>query len=203
MARIPNDQLEKLKMEVSLLELAKRQGYEVKKQGKDYALCCPFHDDKTPSMMISPAKNVFNCFGCGESGTVVDWVMKTQGLSFRHAVEVLAADNPSLVAHSQPIKQTGKRQLDTLPTDQSDQVLLNQVIDFYHETLLNNPNALAYLDKRGLNNPELIKHFKLGFANRTLAYRLPEKQIKAGKLIRTQLQHVGVLRQNPTHILKL
>lgn len=196
MARIPNDQLERIKSEVSLLELVKRQGYEVKKQGKDYAIRCPFHDDKTPSMMISPTKNVFNCFGCGESGTVIDWVMKTQGLSFRHAVEVLAADNPSLAAHSQPIKQTGKRQLDTLPTDQHDQVLLNQVIDFYHETLLNNPNALAYLDKRGLNNPELIKHFKLGFANRTLAYRLPEKQIKAGKLIRTQLQEVGILRSS-------
>ncbi len=209
MARIPDDQLEKIKTEVSLLELVKRQGYEVKKQGKDYAIRCPFHDDKTPSMMISPAKNVFNCFGCGESGTVIDWVMKTQGLSFRHAVEILAADNPlsqPVVAPARPapatyrssvnIKQSGKRQLDTLPTDQSDQGLLNQVIDFYHETLLNNPDALAYLDKRGLNNPELIKHFKLGFANRTLAYRLPEKQIKAGKLIRTQLQEVGILRSS-------
>ena len=72
MARIPSDQLEKIKTEVSLLELVKRQGYEVKKQGKDYALCCPFHDDKTSSMMISADKNVFNCFGCGESGSVID-----------------------------------------------------------------------------------------------------------------------------------
>ena len=182
MARIPNDQLERIKSEVSLLELVKRQGYEVKKQGKDYAIRCPFHDDKTPLMMISPDKNVFNCFGCGASGTVIDWVMKTQGVSFRHAVEVLAVDNPlsqPVVAPARPapatyrssvnIKQSGKRQLDTLPTDQSDQVLLNQVIDFYHETLLNNPDALAYLDKRGLNNPELIKHFKLVFANRNPA----------------------------------
>ncbi|MEO0443341.1 MAG: toprim domain-containing protein [Pseudomonadota bacterium] len=52
-------------------------------------------------------------------------------------------DNPSLAAHSQPVKATGKRQLDTFPSDQSDQVLLNQVIDFYHETLLNNPDAFG------------------------------------------------------------
>jgi DNA primase catalytic core len=202
MARIPNDQLERIKTEVSLLNLVESQGYQPKKQGKDYAVCCPFHDDKTPSCIISPKSNLFNCFGCGVGGSVIDWVMKTQGLSFRHAVEVLQSDSGltsslvATVANTKPVKQTGKRKLDTLPLDQDDQALLNQVMDYYHETLLQSPDALAYLDKRGLHDVELIKHFKLGFANRTLAYRLPEKQIKAGKLIRTQLQKVGILRES-------
>ena len=51
MARIPDDELERIKSEVALLDLVKRQGYEVKKQGKDYALLCPFHDEKTPPMI--------------------------------------------------------------------------------------------------------------------------------------------------------
>ncbi|HEN46732.1 MAG TPA: toprim domain-containing protein [Mizugakiibacter sp.] len=80
--------------------------------------------------------------------------------------------------------------------DADDQVLLNQVIDYYHEALQQSPEALAYLDKRGLHNPELIEHFKLGFANRTLGYRLPEKSRKAGAEVRGQLQTIGLLRSS-------
>lgn len=148
-----DDVIEKLKTEVSLLRLAESQGYQPKKQGKDYIISCPFHDEATPSLLITPAKNLFNCFGCGAAGTVVDWVMKTQGLSFRHAVEVLQKDSPSLlaadVADSTPVKRSTQKKLETLPLDQEDQALLNQVVDFYHETLLQSPDALAYLDKRG------------------------------------------------------
>jgi len=198
MARIPNDQLERIKSEVSLLDLIRRQGYEVSKQGKDYALLCPFHDDKTPSMMISQTKNVYHCFGCGASGTVVDWVMKTQGLSFRHAVEVLkkeASLTMGLAAKTTAVKKS------TVPTLESplsegvdDAAILCEVVAYYHQTLLDSPEALAYLDKRGLNNPELIAQFKLGFANRTLGLRLPRKNRAAGKQLREQLQRVGVYR---------
>ncbi len=193
--RIPKDQLEKLKSEVSLLDLVRSQGYELKKQGKDYALRCPFHDDKTPSMMISPDKNVFHCFGCGASGTVIDWVMKTQGVSFRHAAELLLEGNPSLVASPNPVKTSRQRKLDGFEVGQSDAALMNQVIDFYHDTLLNTPEALAYLESRGLKNDELIKEFKLGFANRTLGYRLPQKRTKAGDSLRGQLTEIGLYRK--------
>lgn len=71
---------------------------------------------------------------------------------------------------------------------------MHQVIDYYHETLLESDEALAYLDKRGLNDRSLITRFKLGYANRTLAYRLPQKQYKAGKQLRGQLQTLGILR---------
>jgi DNA primase len=85
---------------------------------------------------------------------------------------------------------------ETFERQTEDQVQLNQVIDFYHETLLQSAEALAYLDKRGLNDPELIVRFKLGFANRTLAYRLPEKSRKAGAELRGQLQQIGLLRKS-------
>ncbi len=89
MARFANEVIERIKAEVSLVRLAENQGYVLVKQGKDFALCCPFHEDKTPSCVITPKSNLFNCFGCGAGGSVIDWVMKTQGISFRHAVELL------------------------------------------------------------------------------------------------------------------
>ncbi len=81
----------------------------------------------------------------------------------------------------------------TLTPDTDDKILLNQVIDYYHATLKNTPKALAYLQKRGLQSPELIDHFKLGFADRTLGTRLPPKQVKAGKQIRSRLVDLGIL----------
>ncbi|MGH8229934.1 MAG: toprim domain-containing protein, partial [Steroidobacteraceae bacterium] len=78
----------------------------------------------------------------------------------------------------------------------SDQRLLGEVIEFYHETLLASPEALKYLEARGLGDRELIEHFRLGFANRTLAYRLAPKQYKAGAELRTALQRIGILRES-------
>ncbi len=78
----------------------------------------------------------------------------------------------------------------------ADAALLNQVIDFYHETLKGCPEALAYLEKRGLGSMELIERFRLGYANRTLAYRLAPKQYKAGAVLRSALQRIGILRES-------
>src|SRR5512139_2727003 len=90
MARIPDEQIERLKQEVSLVRLVERQGIVLKKHGKDYVGLCPFHDDKEPSLVISPGKNLWHCLGaCGEGGDVIHWMMKSQGVSFRHAVELL------------------------------------------------------------------------------------------------------------------
>lgn len=177
MARIPDDQIDRLKQDISLLRLAERQGIALKKHGKDYLGLCPFHDDREPSLVISPDKNLWHCLGvCGEGGDVISWMMKSQGVSFRHAVELLReGDFTSLAA--QPVKRSTVTKLATpLNASAEDQALLTQVVDYYHQALTQNPDALEYLNKRGLNHLELIDHFKLGVANRTLAYRLPEKR---------------------------
>ena len=200
MARFADEVIERIKAEVSLVRLAESQGYALVKQGKDVAVCCPFHNDKTPSCVISPSSNLFNCFGCGAGGSVIDWVMKTQGVSFRHAVELLKNDigavTSSLAAES-PIKKTTVPKLAApVSSDVDDVKLLREVVDYYHETLLQSPEAIAYLESRGLNDPELINHFKLGHANRTLGLRLPHKNRKAGAELREKLQHVGVYRES-------
>ena len=102
MARLSDAEVNKLKTQISLLRLVEAQGHQPKKQGKDYVISCPFHEEDTPSMVISPKNNLFHCFGCGEAGSVIDWVMKTRGVSFRFACEILQEDagGSRLLSHS-------------------------------------------------------------------------------------------------------
>lgn len=197
MARIPDEQIERLKAEVSLERLAEAAGVTLKRHGADLLGLCPFHDDHEPSLVISPKQNLWHCLGaCQAGGSVIDWVMKAEGVSFRHAVELLLADyRPSLVAGSGPVKNSTVQKLPTaLETNAEDARLLSQVIDYYHETLKQSPEALAYLEQRGIASGEAIERFKLGFANRTLGYRLPAKNRKEGAAIRGQLQRLGLMR---------
>lgn len=76
MARIPTDELERLKNEVSVQRLVESTGIELKKSGKDLIGRCPFHADDTASLVVTPAKNLWHCFGCGAAGGPIDWVMK-------------------------------------------------------------------------------------------------------------------------------
>jgi DNA primase catalytic core len=207
MARIPQGELERLKQEVSLARLIESQGHTLISQGKDLACRCPWHaGDDTPSCIISPKTNLWHCFGCNAGGTVIDWVMRSHKVSFRHACELLLKEHPSLAASGASSGPAPKLSAGKLRSAQSftllaaeadaDQVLLDQVIEFYHQTLKSSPEALAYLEKRGLGSMELIERFRLGYANRTLAYRLAPKQYKAGAQMRTALQRVGILRDS-------
>ena len=94
MARISEAGLERLKREVPLVRLIQSQGHELKKRGKDWVMHCVFHDESTPSLSVSEEKNLYHCFGCGAAGSVIDWVMKTQGVSLPHAVQLLRNDAP-------------------------------------------------------------------------------------------------------------
>ncbi|HFI6927697.1 TPA: CHC2 zinc finger domain-containing protein, partial [Escherichia coli] len=177
-----------------LVAVVQAQGRQLVKKGKDFTTLCPFHDEKTPSCVISPEKNLYHCFGCNAGGSVLNWVMQTEKLSLRKAVERLKAelgDNPAVV----PL--VTKDEPEIFAEDEAGrQKLLSRVVEFYHHTLLNAPEAVAYLEKRRLNHPELVAAFKLGFANRTLPYRLPAVKSRAGEKIRARLKGVGVLRES-------
>jgi len=197
MARIPDADIEQLKNEVSVQRLVESTGIALKKVGKDWLGQCPFHADDTASLSVTPDKNLWHCFGCGVGGGPIDWVIKKNGVSFRHAVELLRDGISSLAAGPAAVKRTTVRKLDApVAIDADDQALLDQVIDYYHATIKQAPEALAYLKERGLAHPELVAHFKLGFANRTLGLRLPEKTRKAGADIRTRLEKIGIYRDS-------
>ena len=200
MARIPDTDLQRLKDEISVQRLIESSGVELKKLGKDLAGKCPFHADDTASLVITPAKNLWHCFGCQSGGGVVDWVIKLRGVSFRHAVELLKDETAltSLAAGgSHPIKQSTVRSLAApVALDADDRALLLQVMSYYQQSLRDSPQALAYLQSRGLIHPELLEHFKLGFANRTLGLRLPHKNRVEGAQIRSRLERLGVYRES-------
>ncbi len=200
MARIPEHEIERLKAEVSVQRLAEARGIKLDRHGANLIGLCPFHEDHEPSLVITPAKNLWRCLGaCGKSGSVIDWVMKCNGVSFRHAVELLRANHPSLAVPG-PIVQRGTTAAVKLNApfkiDADDQSALNQVVDYCHATLMQSPEALKYIQSRGLEHPEMIDHFRLGFSNRTLCYRLPERNRKDGSEIRDRLQRLGILRES-------
>jgi DNA primase catalytic core len=197
MARIPESEIERLKTEVALERLVGAAGIELKRAGKDLVGRCPFHEDKGPSLVVSPAKNLWHCMGaCQMGGSPIDWVMRMNGVSFRHAVELLRTD-PSLAAGSQPVKHSTVRKLPApVAPDADDQALLNQVIGYYHETLKQSPEALRYLEARGIGAPEALERHRLGFANRTLGLRLPKTTRLAGAAVRARLQKLGILRDS-------
>jgi len=199
MARIPEEEVERLKREVSVQRLAEARGIKLTRHGADLLGKCPFHNDRTPSLVITPAKNLWHCLGaCNAGGTCIDWVMRADGISFRHAVELLKADHlPLAAAPIQHVKVGTVRKLPPpVEREADDRVLLLQVVDYYNETLKQSPEAMKYLQSRGLTSPEIIARFKLGFANRTLGYRLPAKNRAAGAEMRGRLQRLGVIRES-------
>ena len=108
MARIPEQEMERLKGEVSLVRLVESKGIALRKHGAvDLIGLCPFHDDREPSLVVTPSKNLWHCLGaCGTGGTVIDWVMRSEGVSFRHAVELLRSD--ASLSSSMPKSKTGR-----------------------------------------------------------------------------------------------
>ncbi len=203
MARIPEGEIERLKAEVAVERLAEARGIALERHGADLIGLCPFHDDREPSLVITPAKNLWHCLGaCQSGGSVIDWVMRAEGVSFRHAVERMRADLPSLTSPSsrQPRKAAKTSTVAKLPVpfepEADDAVLLARVVAYYHEALKQSTEATAYLASRGLTHPEMIDRFQLGFANRTLGYRLPMKNRKEGAEIRGRLQKLGILRES-------
>ena len=215
MARIPDDELERLKREVSLAELCRRRGIELKGQGENLAACCPFHDDREPSFVITPSKNLWHCFGeCNKGGDVIAFIMAYEKVSFRHAVDVLrremgagggGAGDAGGEKAEKPREGLAAPMLTTRFGTQhpvliepgmaiSDAALLAHVADFYHKTMLNTSTGMEYLRERGILTPEAVNTFKLGWSNRTLGYRVPTTT-SAGKALKEQLLTIGVLKE--------
>ncbi len=200
MARIAKDELEKLKTEIDLAALVRSKGVELKPHGKDLIGLCPFHNDTSPSLIVTPNKNLWHCLGaCQTGGDVIAWMIKAEGVSFRHAVELLRDGRASRLVTPGKIS-SGRSTIPRLPSpveiSADDQTLLRQVVDYYHERLKQTPAALAYFEKRGIKSEEALNQFKLGFADRSLGLRLPMRNRKEGAEIRERLCRLGIFRQS-------
>ncbi|MBA1231101.1 DNA primase [Pseudomonas viridiflava] len=135
---------------------------QLKKTGKNYSACCPFHKEKTPSFSVSPDKQFYYCFGCGAGGNALGFIMDHDNLDFPQAVEDLAKAAGMEVPREQGVKGQKPRQ----PTDSPLYPLLTAAAEFYRQALKSHPSrkaAVDYLKGRGLTG-EIARDFGLGFA---------------------------------------
>lgn len=199
MPRIPETEIARIKEQTDLAALVRSRGIELKKHGsRDLAGRCPFHADSDPSFIVTPSKGLFHCMGCGVAGNAIQFVERFDGVSFRHAFELLDAGAAAFAEASG--KRAGHRRSRRLenPFDPEapDAELFSQVVDYYHERLMKTPAALAYLEKRGLGDPGMLARFRIGFADRSLGLRLPDKSLAPGAAIRGRLQELGIVRKS-------
>ncbi|GFM68129.1 DNA primase [Pseudomonas cichorii] len=135
---------------------------QLKKTGKNFSACCPFHKEKTPSFSVSPDKQFYYCFGCGAGGNALGFVMDHDNLDFPQAVEELAKAAGMEVPREQNVKGQKPRQ----PTDSPLYPLLAAAAEFYRQALKSHPMrkaAVDYLKGRGLSG-EIARDFGMGFA---------------------------------------
>lgn len=199
MRRIAEEDLLRLKAAVPLAALCAKYGIALKAHGSaDLIGRCPFHEDRTPSFVVTPAKNLWHCLGaCGVGGSNIDLVMKSEGVSFIHAVEKLRealgeAPAPALYRTRQG---TEHAVLVEPGVELSDAALWETVLRFYHQSFLSQSAAMRYLQERGCFHPEAVTKFKPGFANRTLGYRLP-MTTRHGRDLKAQLTRLGIMRES-------
>jgi DNA primase catalytic core len=197
--RIPEPDIERVKRSTDLRALVQSRGIELKKHGsKDWIGRCPFHpDNETPNFIVSPDKGLFHCMACGLAGNAIQFVEQHDGVSFRHAFELLNQGGTAAFAAAPLQKQATVPRL-PCPLDAAveDAALFSQVTAYYHERLKQSASARAYLASRGLDSDELIDRFQLGFADRTLGLRLPMKNRNEGDTLRTRLAALGLWRES-------
>ncbi len=151
---IPQHFIDDLIARADIVEVLGRR-IQMKKAGKEYKACCPFHDEKTPSFTISPTKGFYHCFGCGAHGTALGFLMEHEHLSFVEAVESLANSMGIEVPRDE-----GQR-----PARRYDELfgLMGEIEDFYQSELRKHAPAVGYLKERGIDGPT-AKRFGIGYA---------------------------------------
>ena len=156
--RIPREFIDELLARLDVVEVINRR-VPLKKSGKDFKACCPFHNEKTPSFTVSRPKQFYHCFGCGVSGTAITFLMEFEHLSFPEAVEELAGEAGLEVPDTGPARSGDNPTLPLLE-------ILGEASRYYKDQLRSHTDAsttIAYLKQRGLTG-EIAAQFDLGYA---------------------------------------
>lgn len=197
---VTKEGIDRLKAANPLEAVLADRGVELKKKGRVLVARCPFHEEKTASFTVTPAKGLYHCFGCGARGDVFGFITKRDKVGFPRAMEVLARraglDLKELM-NERPMPQTNGLnghghevpQIETAPVDSSTtRRLLGSVVEHYHRTFCERPDAQEYLKSRGLVDAELLRSWKVGYADGSLMKTIP----KSGE-VRDGLVALGVI----------
>lgn len=152
---IPQDFIDDLIARADIVEVIGKRA-QLKKAGREFKACCPFHDEKTPSFTVSPDKGFYHCFGCGAHGTVIGFLMDFEHLNFVEAIESLASSMGMEVPRKENSKST--QRYDALLS------LMESVASFWQDNLKKTPSAIEYLKKRGIDG-STAKRYGIGYAS--------------------------------------
>lgn len=181
--RIPEEKIQEIKDATDIVGLV-GEYVPLKRSGQNYWGLCPFHSEKTPSFSVNPEKMIYKCFGCGEGGDAIGFVMKTRHLNYPEAIEFLAerAGIP-LELRADPDAERKKRLYRVLRT----------VAKHYFLNLKASPTALSYLGGRNLS-PEMVKRFGLGYAKDSWDDLLTAMTAK--NVTTAELEELGLILKN-------
>ena len=183
--RIPRDFIDNLLARTDIVEVINRR-VPLKKQGREYAACCPFHSEKTPSFTVSREKQFYHCFGCGAHGSAIGFLMEYDHLDFVSAIETLAADLGLDVPREGGSDDHPRENLQPLYD------LLADAAEWYQRMLKEHPNAIDYLKQRGLSG-EIARDFMIGYAPAGWSHLLDHFD---GKYDRSLLARAGLTSRN-------
>ena len=189
---ISDEDIQKVREASDLVAIMGETG-PVKQRGRDFWLCCPFHNEKTPSCKIDPALQLWHCFGCGEGGDVFAFIMKSQDLSFPEAVRYLAERAHIDIADDQAKRGPGMGQ----GAKARLRAVCAEAAEFFHTQLMRSKSpqagaARAYLSQRGLGG-DIPKTWMLGFApgQGALVRHLASKGFESTEMIQANVAVVG------------
>ncbi len=152
---IPERFIDELLARIDIVDVV-QQRVPLKRAGREWTACCPFHDERTPSFTVSPAKQFYHCFGCGAHGSAVKFLMEYERLEFPDAVEELAQSVGVTVPHEGGPARPRDDYTDLY-------ALLDAAATFYQRALPDSAAAKAYCRKRGLDK-DIIERFRIGWA---------------------------------------
>ncbi|MGD9583763.1 MAG: DNA primase [Lysobacterales bacterium] len=156
MSRIPDAFLDDLLARTDIVEIIEAR-LPLKRAGRDYKACCPFHDERTPSFHVSPTKQFYHCFGCGAHGSAIKFLMEFDRLEFVDAVEELAARAGVKVPREGGAPRRDQSEFDALLS------VLDAAARFFQRQLPGSASAQAYLRKRELD-AAMVQTFAIGYA---------------------------------------
>jgi len=154
--RIPRSFIDDLLQRTDIVELVDAR-VPLKKKGRDYWACCPFHNEKSPSFSVSQDKQFYKCFGCSASGNAISFLMDYDHLDFVEAIELLAADRGLEIPY-EGHSASPKPRVDSSLVD-----IMQQCSQLYQQQLKSNPGAIDYLKQRGISGA-IAQRFGIGFA---------------------------------------
>ena len=156
--RIPQSFIDELIARADIVEVIDAR-VPLKKKGREYTACCPFHNEKTPSFTVSEAKQFYHCFGCGAHGTAIGFLMEYEHLDFVDAIETLAAEYHIEVPREQSADSGSQTRNEKQPLYD----VLDQAANLYQQQLRQSDRAILYLKQRGLSG-EIARRYQLGYA---------------------------------------